>query len=491
MPASPPITKQLFAAGVQCAKRLYLEFHHPDRIPDLPPDRQEMAETGKKLVSLARSAFPNGITVEEQGEAAIRRTEEILSKPGPVAIFDAAFSNGDVEIRTDIALRDAQGELDIFEVKSGTRVKPRHILDLALQVLTVEGSGLKVRSTVLLHMNAQYRHSGDDDYPVNQLFKNTDVTTKVRRQLEKVADMIPSFRSLLDDEGTLELPMGTWCTQPFVCPYCENCSQKAPKHPLMELPGITRTQEYALHEQAIEDISEVDPDQPGLTLGQRRVLMAVRESSLIVEPLVTEELAEVEYPLHFVSIQYLLEVLPRYEGTRPWQALPYHWSDSVLSADGSVELRQFMTRERTDPRAEFVRRIYEQLHDAGTVVFYSPHHEPRLRGLLDDVSSVKPKVRSVLNLPTLKLGRLVETGVYHADFRGRFDLNSVAAALIPDHGGDRLEIADARVANLAYQRILRPRSRATTRDSLAEQITALGAWESEAILRIFQRLQQA
>ena len=64
MPASPPITKQLFAAGVQCAKRLYLDFHHPDRIPELPPDRQEMAETGKKLVSLARSAFPNGITVE-------------------------------------------------------------------------------------------------------------------------------------------------------------------------------------------------------------------------------------------------------------------------------------------------------------------------------------------------------------------------------------------------------------------------------------------
>ena len=157
MPASPPITKQLFAAGVQCAKRLYLDFHHPDRIPELPPDRQEMAETGKKLVSLARSAFPNGITVEEQGEAAMRRTEGILSKPGPVAIFDAAFSDGDVEIRTDIALRDAQGELDIFEVKSGTRVKPRHILDLALQVLTVEGSGLKVRSTVLLHMNPQYR----------------------------------------------------------------------------------------------------------------------------------------------------------------------------------------------------------------------------------------------------------------------------------------------------------------------------------------------
>ena len=43
-----------------------------------------------------------------------------------------------------------------------------------------------------------------------------------------------------------------------------------------------------------------------------------------------------------------------------------------------------------------------------------------------------------------ELGRLVETGVYHADFRGHFDLNSVAAALIPDHGGDRLEI-DGRV----------------------------------------------
>ena len=335
-----PITKELFAAGVQCAKRLYLDYHNPARIPELPPDRQEFAEIGEKLVGLARSAFPKGIAVEDDGDAAVTRTSEILGKSGPVVVFDAAFSNGDAQVRTDIALRDSTGELEIFEVKSGTKVKPRHLLDLAMQVLVVESAGWKVRSTVLLHVNPQYRHKGGTDYVVNELFKHADATDKVRRQLEKVRNMIPSFRSLLLDESTLELPMGTWCTQPFICPYYDRCAAQATEHPLMELPDMTRRQEYALHEQAIEDVSQVDLEQPGLTLRQRRALRAVREGNLIVEPFVTEELSELEYPVHFVSIQYLLEVLPRYEGTRPWQALPYHWSDHVLHEDGSVEHQQ-------------------------------------------------------------------------------------------------------------------------------------------------------
>ena len=113
------------------------------------------------------------------------------------------------------------------------------ILDLAFQVLAVEAMGFTVKSTVLLHVNPQYRHRGGDDYPVHELFKNTDVTEKVRRQVQRVADMLPSFRSLLVDQSTLELPMGTWCTQPFSCPYREHCSEDGPKHPLMELPDIT------------------------------------------------------------------------------------------------------------------------------------------------------------------------------------------------------------------------------------------------------------
>ncbi len=491
MSDSPPITKLLFASGVQCAKRLYLDYHYPERIPELPPDRQELAETGRKLVSLARTAFPNGITVDEEGEAAVQKTAEILSKPGPVAIFDAAFRSEDIEVRTDIALRDTNGELDVFEVKSGTKVKPRHILDLALQAFTIEGMGLKVRNTVLLHVNPQYRHEGGAKYPVNRLFKNLDVTAKVRRRLERVANTIPSFRSLLVDESTLDLPMGTWCTQPFVCPYFERCSAQAPKHPLLELPDITRSQEYALHEQAIEDVTQVDPDQPGLTLRQRRALRAVREGGLVVEPFVTEELDEVESPIHFVSIQYLLEVLPRYEGTRPWQALPYHWSDCVLSEDGSVELTQFLARDRSDPRPEFVRRLYEQLQGAGSLLFFSPYHEHRLRSMLDDVTAVKSMIRAVLNLPIVELGRLVDSGVYHAEFRGRFDLESVAHALISDYTANGPEISNPRVANLAYQRMLRPRTKATTRDELSEQIAALGARESESIMKIYLRLKQA
>ncbi len=111
--------------------------------------------------------------------------------------------------------------------------------------------------------------------------------------------------------------------------------------------------------------------------------------------------------------------------------------------------------------------------------------------MLEDAPAVKSMVRSVLNLSILELGRLVDSGVYHADFRGRFDLHTVAAALVDDHLDNGLEISDSRGATLAYRRLLRPRIKSTTRETLAKQIAAFGARESEAIMKIYLRLKQA
>ena len=77
------------------------------------------------------------------------------------------------------AIGSADGSLSIFEVKSGTKVKPRHVMDVALQTWVIESLGYRVLSVNLLHVNAQYRHEKEGTYPAQQLFKNSDVTERV------------------------------------------------------------------------------------------------------------------------------------------------------------------------------------------------------------------------------------------------------------------------------------------------------------------------
>ena len=54
-----------------------------------------------------------------------------------------------------------------------------------------------------------------------------------------------------------------------------------------------------------------------------------------------------------------------------------------------------------------------------------------------------------------------------------------------------VEIADSLAVTLAYRRMIRPRTKSTTRKTLVAQIAAFGARESEAIMKIYLRLRQA
>jgi hypothetical protein len=152
-----PITKELFASGLQCAKRLFLDFHEGGAAEPTSPRRQALAEVGVQMTELARAAFPRSELADPTDfGAAIEQTANLLRKSPNVAVFDAAFAVEDLATRTDIVIADGKGNVDIYEVKAGTRVKNRHVRDLAFQVQLIELSGFNVRQVWVLHLDKDY-----------------------------------------------------------------------------------------------------------------------------------------------------------------------------------------------------------------------------------------------------------------------------------------------------------------------------------------------
>ena len=49
---------------MQCAKRLYLEYHHPEEVPEPTVGRQALQEAGARLLELACQGFPKGRRVD-------------------------------------------------------------------------------------------------------------------------------------------------------------------------------------------------------------------------------------------------------------------------------------------------------------------------------------------------------------------------------------------------------------------------------------------
>lgn len=484
---TPRFDKHLFEAGQQCLKRLYLDFHEPvdDAVSDA---RQAMSEAGKQLLTLARGAFPRGIEIAGKTLAqAASRTAELLVGDATVVLFGAAFAAEGCEVATDIVVRQKSGEIDLYEVKSGTKVKPRYLGDLALQVLTIERAGHKVRAAFVLHLDKTYKHAGGE-YPAAKLLRSADVTERVRRLVPRTADTVRSFVQQLRDDTALQMPTGSFCTHPFRCPHLDRCAAAEPRYPLRHLPDLTRALEEQLHEEGVADLEQIDPRRPGLTFRQRRALQAIRDDALLVEPFVREELLQVEAPLHFLAVSGVTEALPRFEGQRPWPWTPYAWAAETVHESGRVERASFAFADKADPRAEFARSLGKHLENGGMIVCWHSEALANVRGLLDSLPSEKQAIRAILARQHLDLRRLLESGLFHPKLLAAHSLADVHRLLLGTGDDDSLVIRGDDDAFAALQKAAAPRVRQATKDKIAADLKALVEWEARALRTVYRHL---
>ena len=63
--------------------------------------------------------------------------------------------------------------------------------------------------------------------------------------------------------------------------------------------------------------------------------------------------------------------IPLYEGTRPYQTIPFQWSLHVAADDGVLHHREFLADGDGDPRRQFAETLIEALRafDAPIIVY--------------------------------------------------------------------------------------------------------------------------
>lgn len=479
------LDKHLFEAGLQCLKRLWLDYHEP--IPAKPSAaREEMSRVGDELRALARTAFPRaGQVTEQDAAAAAEQTRELLESDTPV-LFDATFVHEGVEARCDILVVHKDREVDLFEIKAGTKVKHRYVNDLALQAIVLGRCGLKLKRAYLLHINAKYEHTEGADYPPMQLLRSADVTAKVEKQVPNVERRLQQLTIALEDRGALELPMGTFCRNPFPCPHLARCSKEAPELPLHELPELTRQQEIELHKEGIEEMLAVEPQRRGLSFRQRRTIECHLKGERLVEPFVQEELRECEHPLHFVAFASTTDPLPLFDKQRPWQMTPYAWAARTVHADGRVEHASFAQTDKEDPRGAFVHSLARHVEVGGTILCWDDETLRELRVLLDSIPGEKAGMRQLLGFENVDLKQLFESGVFDPGLRSYADFVEVARVLLDDDSGKEHPLLAEEARFEALQRARAPRVRATTRDKISGEIREALSWQADRLCALYE-----
>lgn len=482
---SRALSKSRFLAGMQCHKRLYLETHEPELAEAADDSGAAILEAGHAVGALARNRYPGGMLVGEDLDwsEAKSATYSALRNGAVSAIFEAALASDGVRIRADVLARTRDRRFDLIEVKSTLDVKPEHEWDVAIQYHVLRGAGVPIRWARLMQLNRDYVYPGGV-YDLKRLFRFRNLTHLVRKRRLDVVAAIKAMRKMLGAKCSPAISVGPQCTTPYTCPFYDHCHGDEPEHSIEQLPRLQNGLRARLGAMGVIEITKIPAALDGLSTLQARVVEAVQTETRFHDPAISRKLSKLKFPIHFLDFETFAPALPLYAGTRPYQVVPFQWSDHILDAGGGVTHREFLHNERTDPRHSFADQLLNVLGSKGSIVVYSSFEATRLRELGENFRDLAPYLARA-GKRIVDLLPLIREHVYDPEFHGSFSLKSVVPALVPNLAYDDLEIADGGVASLAYAEMQVPETTSQRRSELSAALLAYCERDTLALLELF------
>ena len=444
----PNLSKSRFTAGLQCLKRLYLEYHQRELADPVSESRQAIFDAGTAVGELARQRFPGGTLVVEpyyEHAGAVETTGDLLAACPVPPLYEAAFTFEGIRIRADILVQGNDGGFDLVEVKSSTGVKPEHIPDVAIQMYVLQNLGVSINNAYLMHINNRYVYPGGD-YNLEELFTLVDVTAEAQRF---VSDSVPGHLArmweALQREAPPDIETGRHCTSPYLCPFFGHC-----------------------HHSGVGD--------PGGASGEA-----------VVSRNLEAQLAEISYPAGFLDFETFMPALPVYTGTRPYQTIPFQWSLHIQEADGSLTHREFLNHGPDDPRGRLIVSLLDAVPPRGSIVVYSPYEQR----ILTELGRDYPRYESDLACLRDRLFDLLPIirSSYHHPALPNNSLKSVVPVLVPGWGYSELDIQEGSAASAFYAGIIPGDFTEEESTRIREALLAYCRMDTEALVRVLTALR--
>jgi hypothetical protein len=484
MQKTPMLSKSRFLAGEQCQLRLWYQCFNPELATEISPFQQAIFDTGHEVGELATQLYPEGILIREDHlhhKEAVQTTLKAMQNPNVKSIYEAAFIYDDVRIRVDILERLDNGQWNLIEVKSSTSVKDVHLPDVAIQHYVLQGSGLDINRAFLLLINNQYVYDGNN-IDIENLLSSFDVTGESFSLQNEISLRIAGHKEMLRAADAPLIQPSRHCNNPYSCDFWDYCTRDMPEHWVLNLHGISQNKLDELTGMNIQDI-RVIPDSFRLTELQERIKRCAINNNEFISKNLKKQLMDVEYPIHFLDFETINPAIPRYAGTRPYQVIPFQWSDHILYEDGSIEHKEYLCDDEKDPRQDFVFTLLDALGKQGTIFTYATYEKRIITSLAERF----PQFRNdLLVIPNRfkDLCAIIRNNFYHPGFQSSFSLKSVLPNIVPDMDYEELAIQEGSQASLEFLRMMDPSTTPEEKDRIKKDLLNYCRYDTLAMVKI-------
>jgi len=377
-------------------------------------------------------------------------TKKLLVERKP--LFEAGILYGNIYSRLDILNPVDEDEWDIIEIKSGTSVKEVYIDDVSFQKFCCEKAGLGIRSCKLGFINKQYIKYGEID--PRELFILEDISTQVEEISEGMEERVCNLLEVISNKACPEMTIGQHCLAPYECPLRVECWEFLPKNSIFDLRG-GKTNQFSLYEQGILSIKDIPDDIP-LSRQQQIQKECVMTSNVHVEKEeIRQFLNKLKYPLYYLDFETFGPAIPLYDGTRPYQDVPFQFSLHVVKNDASEPVHHsFLADGIVDPRLQILRELQKLLGSEGSIIAYNAGFE---EGVLKELVEASPEytdwLEGILTRVVDLLYPFTNFHYYNASQKDTASLKKVLPA-VTGKGYEEMSIGAGMDASVAYGRIM-------------------------------------
>ncbi|MCP6718985.1 MAG: DUF2779 domain-containing protein [Patescibacteria group bacterium] len=473
---------------------LWLKKHDKSKLPEPDDNLQAIFDAGIEFEKYANQRFSDGVYISfnnyNEYLSMPERTKKALDNNAKT-IFQARFEANNITCICDVVDRVEENTFDLYEIKSSTKIKPEHYPDLAFQTIVLESAGLKVRNIAVIHVNNQYVRDGEID-PIS-LSTVTDITNDVRNKIEETKNNIQLAFDVINlpelpDSSPRHAKLGSlneWME------IYKSLGNKVDMYSIYNLiaPGVKRIGE--LEDLGISLIKDI-PDDFNLTSKQQVQAMATKKNECIInKDKIKDFLNTLIYPLYFLDYETAMNFAPLYNGSKPYQQIPFQYSLHIIEKTGEEPRHaEYLHRDNSHPVPSLLNKLKQDIGAVGSVIVWYKSFETKRNEEMAQMFPEFSKFLEDVNNRTVDLMKPFGNGWFvDKDFLGRASIKYVLPVVVPNLSYKELDIQEgASAQRLWMDTIIREKGN-SNKEKLFSDLVKYCEMDTIAMVEIWKVLE--
>lgn len=430
---------------------LWVKKHDPSKIPPVDPATQAMFDAGHAFEPYVESLFPEGVALGfndfDEYRSLPLRTQQALES-GAKVLFQPRFEWESFTCISDIVSVVEGKTVDLYEIKSSTRVKPEHLYDLAFQKAVLEGNGFVIRNVSVIYVNNQYVRQGDVN--PRELTTFTDVTD----DLVEISSKTPEYM-------TQAAQVAQQSTMPDPDPKLAKLGSKSEWLKIYE--NIFPPKPTVWPEDVVPDINR---------------------------PEIERFLSDLQYPLYFFDYETMQGLVPYFDGQRPYQQVPFQYSLHIIrEPGGEVEHAEYLHSDNSNPAPKVAEHIIQDLGDAGSIITWNMAFEKGVNTELARMHTEFAEQILAINERVVDLMTPFKAKWYDDPrFEGSASIKKVLPVLVPKLSYKVLGIQEGNTAQRLWMEAALDGTRDTEKQQILDDLIEYCKLDTLAMVEIYKKL---